>query len=46
MARVLEAVLESMKTPPSSSANASRSKTKEVPKMITVSTSAHAEAGP
>jgi hypothetical protein len=46
MASVLEAVLESMKMPPSSSVEASGSKTKEVPKIITVSTSTHAEAGP
>jgi hypothetical protein len=45
MASILEAVLESVKTPPSS-VEASRSKTKEVPKMITASTSPHAEAGP
>jgi hypothetical protein len=43
MASVLEAILESVKTPPSSSAEASRSKTEEVPKMTTVSTSAHAD---
>jgi hypothetical protein len=46
MASVLEAVLESVKMPPSSSAKASGSKTKEVPKMITASTSTHAEVGP
>jgi hypothetical protein len=46
MASVLEAVLESVKMPPSSSAEASGSKTKEVPKIITASTSAHAGAGP
>jgi hypothetical protein len=45
MASVLEAVLESVKTPPSSSVEASGSKTEEVPKIITASTSAHAEAG-
>jgi hypothetical protein len=36
MASVLEAVLESVKTPPSSSTKASGSKTEEVPKIITV----------
>jgi hypothetical protein len=46
MASILEAVLESVNTPPSSSAKASRSKTEEVPKIITASTSAHAEASP
>jgi hypothetical protein len=46
MASDLEAVLEYVKTPPSSSAKASGSKTEEVPKMITASTSAHTEAGP
>jgi hypothetical protein len=46
MASVLEAVLESVKTPPSSSVEASGSKTKKVPKMITAITSAHAEVGP
>jgi hypothetical protein len=34
MARVLEAILESVKTPPPSSAEASGSKTEDVPKMI------------
>jgi hypothetical protein len=43
---VLEAVLESVKTPPPSSAEASGGKTKDVTKMITASTSAHVEAGP
>jgi hypothetical protein len=46
MASVLEAVLESMKTPPPPSSEASGSKTEDVPEMITASTSAHAEAGP
>jgi hypothetical protein len=46
MATVLEAVLESVKTPPPSSAEASGSQTENVPEMITASTSAHAEAGP
>jgi hypothetical protein len=46
MASILEVVLESVKTPPSSSAEASESKTKEAPKMIIASTSAHAEVGP
>jgi hypothetical protein len=45
MASVLEVVLESVKTPPSSSTEASRSKTEEVPKIITAITSAHAKAG-
>jgi hypothetical protein len=44
MARILEAVLESMKMPPSFSPEASR--IKEVPKKITTSTSAHTEVGP
>jgi hypothetical protein len=46
MASVLEVVLESVNTPPSSSIEASGGKTEEVPKRITASTSAHAEAGP
>jgi hypothetical protein len=46
MASVLEAVLESVKTPPPSFAEASGSKTEDVPKMITASTFSHAEAGP
>jgi hypothetical protein len=46
MASDLEAILEYVKTPPSSSAEASRSKTEEVPKMITASTSTRTEAGP
>jgi hypothetical protein len=46
MTNVLEGVLESVNMPPSSFAEASRGITKEVPKMITASTSAHAEAGP
>jgi hypothetical protein len=45
MASVLEAILEYVKTPPSS-VEASGSKTEEVSKMITASTSARAEAGP
>jgi hypothetical protein len=45
MASVLEAVLDSVKTPPSSSVEASRSKIEEAPKIITVSVSAHAETG-
>jgi hypothetical protein len=45
MASVLEAVLEYVKTPTSSSAEASGSKTEEIPKMITASASAHAEVG-
>jgi hypothetical protein len=39
------AILESVKTPPSSSVEASRSKIEEAPKIITASASAHAEAG-
>jgi hypothetical protein len=46
MASVLEAILESVKTSPPSSAEASGSKTKDVPEMNTAGTSAHAEAGP
>jgi hypothetical protein len=46
MASVLEAVLESMKTPPPSSIEASGGKTEDATVMITASTSAHAEAGP
>jgi hypothetical protein len=46
MASVLEAVLESVNTSPSSSAEAFGRKTEEVPKIITASTSAHPEAGP
>jgi hypothetical protein len=46
MARVLEAVLESMKTLPPSSIEASSVKTEDATVMITASTSAHAEAGP
>jgi hypothetical protein len=46
MASVLEAILESLKTPPSSCAEAPGSKTEEVPKIITASTSAHTEAAP
>jgi hypothetical protein len=46
MASVLEAVLESVKTPPPSSAEASGSKDEDVPEMITASTSARAEAEP
>jgi hypothetical protein len=46
MASVLEAILESVKMPPPSSAKASRSKTEDVSKMITTSTFAHADAGP
>jgi hypothetical protein len=44
MASVLEAVLESAKTPPSST-EASGSKIEEAPKIITASAYAHAEAG-
>jgi hypothetical protein len=46
MESVLEAVLESVNTPPSSCVEAFGSKTKEVPKMTTASTSAHAKVGP
>jgi hypothetical protein len=46
MASVLEAVLESVKTPPLSSAEPFGSKTEDVSEMITASTYAHAEAGP
>jgi hypothetical protein len=46
MASVLEAVLESAKTPPPSFAEASGSKIEDVREMITASTSAHAEAIP
>jgi hypothetical protein len=45
MASILEAVLESARTPPSSSTEASGSKIEEAPKIITASASAHAEAG-
>jgi hypothetical protein len=46
MASVLEAVLESVKTPPPSSPEASGSKTDDVSEMISASTSTHVEAGP
>jgi hypothetical protein len=46
MASVLEAVLESVKTPPPFSAEVTGSKTEDVTEVITASTSAHAEAGP
>jgi hypothetical protein len=45
MASVLEAVLESVKMPPSSSAEASGSKIEEAPEIVTASASAHAEVG-
>jgi hypothetical protein len=45
MASVLEAVLESVKTPPFSSTEASGSKIEEAPKIIIASAPAHAEAG-
>jgi hypothetical protein len=45
MASVLEVVLESVKTPPPSSVEASGSKTEDVTEVITAST-AYAEAGP
>ena len=46
MASVLEVVLESVKTSPPPSAEASGSKTEDVSEVITASTSAHAKAGP
>jgi hypothetical protein len=46
MASVLEAVLESVKTSPPSSAEASGSKTRDVKEVITASTSSHAKVGP
>jgi hypothetical protein len=46
MASVLEAILESGKTLPPSSAEVSGSKTEDVSEMITARTSTHAEAGP
>jgi hypothetical protein len=46
MASVLEDVLESVKTPPLTSAEAAGNKTEEDPKIIPVSTSVHTEAGP
>jgi hypothetical protein len=46
MDSVLEAVLESVKMSPPSSAEAFGSKTEDVTEVITASTSAHAEAGP
>jgi hypothetical protein len=46
MASVLEAVIESVKTPPPSFAKASGSKTEDVSEMISANTSAHAEVGP
>jgi hypothetical protein len=46
MASVLEAVIESVKTSPPSSAKASGSKIEDVLEMITANTSAHAEVGP
>jgi hypothetical protein len=46
MASVLEAILESVKTPPPSSAEASGSKTEDDIEMITTSTSAHVEVEP
>jgi hypothetical protein len=46
MSSVLEAVLESMKTSPPSSAEASGNKIEIVPEMITASTYVHAEARP
>jgi hypothetical protein len=46
MASVLEAVLESMKTSPPSSVEASGGKIEDAREMVTARTSAHAEAGP
>jgi hypothetical protein len=47
MASVLDAVLESVKTPPPTSAEASGGKIEDAREMVTTSTSsAHAEAGP
>jgi hypothetical protein len=46
MASVLEVVLESVKTPPPSSDEASGSKTEDVSEIITIGTFAHVEAGP
>jgi hypothetical protein len=46
MASVLEAVLESVKTLPPSSVEASGSKTEDATEVITASTSAYAKAGP
>jgi hypothetical protein len=45
MVSVLEVVLVSARTPPSSSVEASRTKIEEAPKIITASASTHAEAG-
>ena len=42
----MEAILESVKTPPLTSAEAAGNKMEEDPKIIPVSTSVHAEAGP
>ena len=46
MAIVLDAVLESVKTSPATSAEASGGKIEDAREMVTASTSAHAEAGP
>jgi hypothetical protein len=46
MPSILDTVLESVKTSPPSSAEASGSKIKDATEMITASTSAHAEAKP
>jgi hypothetical protein len=45
MASVLKAILESVKTPPYFFAEASGSKSEEVPEIVVASTSAHTEAG-
>jgi hypothetical protein len=46
MSSLLEAVLESVKMPPPSSAEAPGGKTEDATEMITTSTFAHAEVGP
>jgi hypothetical protein len=46
MASVLDVVLEYVKTPPPTSAEASSGKIEDAREMVTASTSAHAEAGP
>jgi hypothetical protein len=46
MASVLEAVLESVKTPPPTPAEASSRKIEDAEEMVTASTSAHVKVGP
>jgi hypothetical protein len=46
MASVLEAILESVKTLPPPSAEASGGKTEDATEMITASTTTHAQVGP